>query len=141
VSGITVIVQPGGKFPDWFVANCPPDDAQDASGTVYRFVAAIPVDPDEFRSDHETGERPNGPPCQRCGLSVFQSVDDVRRLLRFLWKNYPGRAFGPHVVKRDLVPEDGKTALTGGHGHHTWWAYEGVEWHARFEFVESVPRK
>jgi hypothetical protein len=131
---------PRAKFPDWFVADCPPVDADDASGMVFRFVATIPVDPGEFRSYHETGERPNAPPCQRCGLSVFRTADDIRRLLRFLWKAYPGRVFGPHIVKRELVPGEGRIKLTGGHGHHTWWACEGVARHERFEFVETVSR-
>ncbi len=57
--------QPRGKFPDWFVANCPPNDAYDTSGTVFRFVATIPVDPDEFLSYHRlvaVRHSPNGPP-------------------------------------------------------------------------------
>jgi hypothetical protein len=131
---------PQPRFPDWFVADCPPDGAANTSGTVYRFVATVPSVPEEFRSYHETGERPNAPPCQRCGLSVFRTVDDVRRLLRFLWKAYPGRSFGPHVLKRELAPDDGKIQPTGGHGHHTWWAYEGVVRHDRFEFVETVTK-
>jgi hypothetical protein len=71
---------------------------------------------------------------------VFRTVDNVRRLLRFLWKAYPGRTFGPNIVKRELVPDDGKIRATGGHGHHTWWAYDGVERHSRFELVETVAR-
>lgn len=126
------------KFPDWFVTDCPPEDATEASGTIYRFVEHIPIDAKEFLSYHETGERPQGRPCERCGLSVFRKVDDVRRLLRHLWKSYPGKKYGPNIVRRELAEADGKTKQTGGNGHHTWWAYEGVKRHDSFVFVETL---
>lgn len=128
------------RFPDWFVPNCPPNDAVEATGTVYRFVAANPADPQEFLSYHETDERPNAAPCQRCGLSVFERLENVRGTLRHLWKTYPKKSYGPHVVKRELSPADGKIKATGSPGHRTWWAYEGVERHASFEFVETIQK-
>ena len=130
------------KFPDWFVpkGDCPPPDAAEASGAIYCFAGSNSVDPAEFRSYYEKNERPNGPPCQRCGLSVFRNAEEVRRLLRHLWQSYPQRRYGPHVVKRELVPTDGKIKPTGRPGHHTWWAYDGVERHASFEFEETVLR-
>ena len=99
-----------------------------------------PIDPAEFRSYHETGERPNANQCQRCGLSVFLNLEDVRAFLRHLWQNYPGKNYGPHIFKRNLTANDGKIKPTGNHGHHTWWAFEGIERHASFVFVETVPR-
>jgi hypothetical protein len=128
------------RFPDWFVPNCPPRDATDAAGEIYRFVSKIPCDPDEFLSYHETEDRSTAPPCQRCGLSVFRKVEDVRRLLRHLWRNYAHKNYGPHIVKRELTPADGKFKPTGSQDHHSWWAYEGVERHALFDFVETVPK-
>ena len=127
------------RFPEWFPQGCPPADAEDASGTIYRFVRrGNPIEPQEFLSYHETGEAPNGSPCERCGLSVFRKIEDLRRTLRHLWRNYPRRTYGSHVVKRELSASDGKIKPTRGPGHHTWWAYEGVERHASFEFVETV---
>ena len=125
-------------FPEWFVPDCPPVDALDASGEIYCFARTIPVEPSEFRSYHEKGGRPNAAPCQRCGLSVFRKAEDVRQLLRHLGRSHPGKEFGPHIVKRDLTPADGKIKPTGGIGHHTWWAYEGVERHASFALVETA---
>lgn len=125
-------------FPEWFPEDCPPGDSVETSGTIYRFVSSNPVGPNDFLSYHETGERPNSSPCQHCGLSVFRRLDDVRGLLRHLWKTYPGKSYGPHIVKRDLVPTDGRIKATGTRGHHTWWAYEGIERHASFEYVEAV---
>src|SRR5438445_171704 len=104
---IDVMPQIVAVFPEWFVPNCPPADAVDASGTIYRFVEKNPIDPVEFQSYHERDERPNAPACERCGLSVFRKVEDVRRLVRHLWKNHPGKNYGPHIVKRDLAPTDG----------------------------------
>jgi hypothetical protein len=129
------------RFPDWFPKGCPPSDAEDATGTIYRFVrSANPIQPDEFKSYHETGEVPNGPACERCGLSVFRKIEELRRMLRHLWNKYPGRTYGPHVVKRELTASDGKIKQTRGHGHHTWWTYDGVPRHASFEFVETVTK-
>jgi len=82
--------------------------------------------------------RPKAPPCQRCGLSVFRDGEDVRQLLRSLWKRFPNKKFGPHILRRELTAADGKIKATGQHGHLTWWAYQGVERHEAFEFVETV---
>ena len=75
---------------------------------------------------HETGEVPNGPACERCGLSVFRKIEELRRMLRHLWNKYPARTYGSHVVKRELSASDGKIKQTRGPGHYTWWAYDGV---------------
>ena len=128
------------RFPVWFVSDCPPVDSGDAHGMIYRFVAEIPVVPNDFRSYFETGERPLGLPCQRCGLSVFRDPRDIRELLQYLWRRYPGKTYGSHIVRRELKPADGKLKATGSRGHHSWWAYEGVERHASFEFVETVEK-
>jgi hypothetical protein len=129
------------RFPDWFEPGCPPSDADDASGTVYRFVHSHnPVLPDEFRSYHETGEVPNGPACERCGLSVFHKIEELRKTLRHLWNRYPKREYGQHVVKRELSASDGKIKQTRRPGHYTWWAYDGVTRDAAFEFVETVTK-
>src|SRR5208337_3381360 len=116
-----------------------PDAGLRRAGFGLRRVSFFPFCP-EFLSYHETKERPNAPACQRCGLSVFRKVDDVRRLLRHLWKNYPGKRYGPHIVKRELSPDDGRVKATGRPGHETWWAYETVERHASFELVETVTK-
>ena len=128
------------KFPDWFVpqGQCPPADAVDTSGEIFCFASKVPVTPEEFRSYHEKGDRPNGRLCERCGLSVFKKAEHVRRLLLHLWKNYPEKVYGPHIVRRELTPSDGKIKPTGGKDHHTWWAYEGVERHASFTLVETA---
>ena len=128
------------RFPEWFTPGCPPADAVEISGTIFRFVANKPIDPYEFLSYHETRGGANGPACERCGLSVFRKLEDLRKTLRHLWRNYPDRAYGPHVVKREVSSSDGMMKPTRGPGHHTWWAYEGVQRHAAFEFVETVSK-
>lgn len=128
------------EFPDWFVPDCPPSDADDAVGEAFRFVSSYPVDPKQFLSYHETGELPMAPACRRCGLSVFRRVEDIRSLLRHLRKAYPKKEYGSHVVRRLLAPGDGVIKLTGKDGHHTWWASKGVARHEAFEFVETIER-
>lgn len=73
-SGLMSSESDGPRFPDWFVPDCPPGDADEATGTIYRFVSSNPGGPRDFQSYHETGERLNAPPCQRCGLSVFRRL-------------------------------------------------------------------
>lgn len=128
------------SFPDWYVPNCPPDDSIEADGFVYRFVEKKLPDEMDFKSYHETGERPNGKPCERCGLSVFRSAEDIRILLKHLWKSFPAKTYGQNIVRRKLSDTDGKTKQTGGNGHHTWWAYDGVIRHESFEFIEEVSK-
>ena len=127
------------NYPEWYVENCPPADALNVEGTIYRFVESFPTIANDFLSYHEMGQRPNGKRCERCGLSVFHSIDDIRNSLRHLLKAYPGKQYGDKIVRRELSVSDGKTKKTGKIGHHTWWAYEGVTRHELFELVEQLP--
>jgi hypothetical protein len=109
----------------------------DSDGEVYRFVINRPIDPNEFRSCHETGEANQAPPCRRCGLSVFRSIRDIRLFLRYLRQNFPSRRSRSHIAKRILTSGDGKLKLTGNRGHHTWWAYENASRQEGFEYIEA----
>lgn len=111
------------NFPDNWPAGCPPEDALDAEGTVFRIVNNAPPCAEDLTSHFETGRVLKGPPCLRCGLSVFREVSDAvhQRLL------FP--KLGHWIAKASLEPAHGKTKLTGGQRptHTTWWAYDGVE--------------
>ena len=96
------------KFPETWPANCPPADAGDADGDVFRLVKHDPPQPDDTASHMETGRLPNAPPCLRCGLSVFRELRDAVHQRQLLPK------LGNLIGKATLLAEHGKTKLTKG---------------------------
>jgi hypothetical protein len=110
------------NFPDSWPRDCPPEDAVDAEGDVFRIVKNDPPLPEDMASYHETGRLPKAPPCLRCGLSVFREIQDAMHQRLLLPK------LGRWIAKGTLQVEHGKTKLTRGAQptHTTWWAYDGV---------------
>ena len=64
-------------FPNDWPQGCPPDDAEAASGQVFRLVKTNPATAADFMSHHERGILPMAPACLRCGLSVFRLREDA----------------------------------------------------------------
>jgi hypothetical protein len=125
-------------FPDWFPPNCPPDAAALADGIVYRFVAADPVDHEDFLSHHELGLALQSNRCRRCSLSVYKSLDVARERLRGLRKRNPKRA-ERHIARGTLTSADGRLMQAGNDPeHHEWWAFRGVERHRSFQVIERI---
>lgn len=128
----------GRQFPDWFPENCPPADAANADGIVYRFATKNPVDARDFLSHRELGLAPRAQACRRCSLSVYRTLLSARRKLRELRERFPDR-FGPYIAEGTLLAEHGKIKQEGTDSdHHEWWAYDGVERHGPFRIVESL---
>jgi hypothetical protein len=122
-------------FPANWPENCPPLDAEDARGTVYRLVKSDPPIADDFRSHAELGKMPKAPPCLRHGLSTFRRYEDAnhqRDLLPYL---------GDKIAMAELKPEHGKTKLTQGRQptHTTWWPYEEVQRAGLFRCLTAPP--
>ena len=110
--------------------NCPPASAESASKDVYRFIDmnhSTPL-PEDFLSLRELN--PNKPcpqgstECQYCGVSVFNSIDDVCRLRRKI------PAFKlKKVALGNLTPDLGliqHTPSRARKSHHTWWLCENT---------------
>lgn len=110
-------------FPKTWPADCPPADADDAEGDVFRVVEGEPPGPEDFVSHFESGKLPKAPPCLRCGLSVFRDAGDAFHQRALLPK------LGRYIARGALSASAGKTKLTGGKlpTHTTWWAYENVK--------------
>ena len=126
------------QFPDWFPQSCPPFDATDADGVVYRFATKSPVAAEDFLSHHELGLAPRAQACRRCSLSLYRTLAAARRKLRELRDRSPER-FGPHIAEGNLSAAHGKIKQEGSDpDHHEWWAYEDVVRHAAFRIVETV---
>lgn len=111
------------NFPNTWPDGCPPDDAVDAEGDVFRIVNNDPPLADDLASHLETGKLPKAVPCLRCGLSVFREVRDAMHQRLLIPK------LGRWVAKGTLKAEHGRTKLTTGKQptHTTWWAYDGVD--------------
>ena len=108
------------KFPDTWPSDCPPRDAFDAEGTVFRIVGHNPPAPEDFLTNFETGAFPSRPACLRCGLSVHRILSDAIHTKT----KYP--RLGIRIARGMLTSGCGKTKQTGQASHTTWWVYEGL---------------
>ena len=110
------------NFPANWPNDCPPQDAIDADGDVYRIVDNNPPVLADLATHLETGRLPKALPCMRSGLSVFREIRDAAHQRQLIPK------LGRWIAKGTLKTEQGKTKLTTGKQptHTTWWAYEGV---------------
>lgn len=110
-------------FPSDWPADCPPADADDASGVVFRLVKGDPPTAGDFVTHFESGRLPNAPACLRCGLSVFRELQDAVHLRRLFPR------LGSMIAQGTLQSSHGKTKLTSGQQptHTTWWAYKHID--------------
>jgi hypothetical protein len=122
------------SFADDWPENCPPTDAEEAAGMVYRLAHGNPMLASDVQTHHETGKLPNAPACPRCGLSVFRTKEDAEHQYRA----YP--KLGDFVACGELRSEHGVTKLTQGKQptHTTWWSFEGVARAEVFISVEAI---
>lgn len=119
---------------DW-PPDCPPSDAFPADGEVFRAVKRKPLDQRDFRTHAERGAAPDAPPCLRCGLSVYGTLDDVLHHIDL----FP--SFGKVVARAELASEHGITKRTPGRQptHTTWWPFPEVDRVSIFAVVHVVP--
>jgi hypothetical protein len=110
-------------FPETWPNDCPPADAIDASGVVFRIVKNKPPLPEDFVTHFEADKLRNADPCLRCGLSVFQEIGDAVHQRWLLPK------LGRLIARGTLRTDHGKTKLTPGKqpSHTTWWPYTEVD--------------
>lgn len=104
------------NFPSNWPDNCPPEEAVEASGAVFRIVGASPPGPDDFKSHEELG-LPGGSPCRRVAVSVYKTLAHAQHRARL------SPNLGTHIVEGAFEPGSGKTRLTHpASGHHAWWS-------------------
>ncbi len=110
-------------FSDGWPDGCPPGDALDAAGVIFRIVDNSPPTAADFVTHFESGRLPKAPVCLRCGLSVFEEFGDAVHQRRLLPK------LGRLIAQGTLSAEHGKTKLTTGKQptHTTWWSYRDVD--------------
>jgi hypothetical protein len=114
------------QWPDYFPPDCPPAEAQLASGQVYRLIKAENPTSQDFKSYREIypTRKFDMPECIVCGLSVYRDVGDITRL----------KARVPAMRKLQTATGEldaslGKILHTSGRekSHHTWWVAMGAK--------------
>lgn len=118
------------EWPDFYPANCPPVEAEPASGTVYRLVQNNPPRAKDFRTPFEEnpGRFNNKPTIKNCGLSVHTDMQDSERLHE-VTKMIP-RFKNSQIAEGELNPTLGliqHTPSSKYKSHHSWWVPIGTE--------------
>lgn len=119
-----------------FAGQCPPVEAEESEGVVYRGIKEPPVSDEDFLSHVELG-RPNAEDnvCIHRGLSVWRTpaaVWHARKLSRF-FKNL-------HIAVGVLEPQDGMIAPTPSGNqadHFTFWKVENVQITGKFKLTDQ----
>jgi hypothetical protein len=111
-------------------ADCPPDDAVPATDPVYRIVKTDPPTAADFLTPHETGRLKNRPPCLRCALSVYLTLQDAVAMRDYL------PVLGNFIAVGEIA-DLGVAKLTEGMApsHTTWWPFAEVDRHTPFKVV------
>ena len=113
------------QWPDYYPENCPPKEAEPASGTVYRLVRHNPPQAKDFLSTWEEfpGRFPE-PTIKNSGVSVYTDPQDIERLKKRI-RQLKDRK----TAEGELNPTLGLIQRTAGKekSHHTWWIPIGSE--------------
>jgi len=121
-------------FPAHYPDECPPGDARDADGELFRFVRNQPPQSSDFVPVYPGNTVIDADMrCQACGLSVLLTeVDVVAARKTCPW-------FKKRLVAKGRVNRDwGKTGRTGSQvpNHYTWWVASGKSPEQIFEVIE-----
>ena len=122
---------------DWpdYPPGCPPADAEDAEGVVYRLVGAKGLHDDEFRSHYERDREKWDGNCQARGLSVYRDAEDLaegQQQVRGMAKK--------RIVVAMLPAGSGRikdTPSSVWKSHRTWWVATGLSPAPLFRFYEA----
>lgn len=119
-------------FPsDW--VDCPPAEAEDANGLIFRVVKTDPPTMEDMKTYEELGIK-YGPLCKRRGLSVFKDVRAAMNCVDLFGQ------FGNLIAAASLNPEHGKVGPTKTKTqpeHHTWWPCQGIDRVSPFTCVNN----
>lgn len=120
------------------VPDCPRSDgATSRARPAFHFVFAPLTDVRNFRPAKIKQPRRayrDDQQCGACGLSMFETPEDAREMVRYLTKGHKRALpedFGDSLARADLDPADGESTPPDEHGHYNF-----------FEFARSnVPPK
>jgi hypothetical protein len=109
------------NFPEYYPEQCPPSEAKDVDGNVFRFTARNTPHKRDFLSFYELSPDKNwdADTCQAMGLSVFPSISachEMQSKIPALRKK--------KIASANLNNSHGKfahTPSTNSKRHMTWW--------------------
>ncbi len=123
------------EWPDYYPENCPPGDAEPASGTVYRLVRHNPPQAEDFLSTWEEfpGRFPE-PNIRICGTSVYTDPQDIERL-----KKRVRHLRDRKTAKGEISRQHGMILKTKAveKTHTTWWIPIGTKPWLVFEVIDE----
>ncbi|MRG97537.1 hypothetical protein [Polyangium spumosum] len=100
------------KFAENCPKSCPPDDVEEVTGEVFRFVRNDPPTSEDMKTYADEG-KPGSDACGACALSVLRSLEDVelaRKAMPWFKRRLVARAL--------LLGAHGVIKQTGPHKHH-----------------------
>jgi len=112
-------------WPSFYPDRCPPAGTTPAEGVVLRLVRNDPPSADDFLPWSVENRRVDkSKPCQSCAVSVFDRLDDIRKMQR----RVPGQR-SKLVAEGELKSEMGVTKPTEKRNrtHRSWWLPEGID--------------
>lgn len=122
------------QFDNGIPEACPPLDAEDTSGTVFRAIPDLPICEKHFKS-WVKAEHPSARPhdCRHWGLSVWTSLEAVQhaREINTLMRS-------SYIASADLAVGDGLIKATPTKPqpeHHTLWCDIATDMPPKFEIV------
>lgn len=112
------------QWPDFYPENCPPEEAQPASGIVYRLVQQDLAQPEDFiplyiDKPENFENKSISEVCRGCGVSVCKDRQDIARL-----QKSSGKMRKRQIAEGELNPTLGVIKYTPSRkykSHHTWW--------------------
>ena len=113
------------EWPSFFPDRCPPADATSAECAVLRLVHNDPPSAADFLPwSVENGKVSKSKPCRSCAVSVFERIEDVRKMQRRVPAQRPKA-----VAEGELKPEMGvtKPSPVKERSHRSWWIPDGLD--------------
>ena len=128
------------EWPNFYPANCPPAEAEPASGTVYRLVNHDPAQEEDFKTPFEENPKRfnNKADIKNCGLSVHTDIQDSEQLKKAM-KMVP-RFKNSQIAEGELNPTLGLIQYTPSseyRSHHSWWVPIGAEPWVVFKIISG----
>jgi hypothetical protein len=119
------------EWPDDFPESCPPQQAEKATGQVFRLVAQTQPAEDDFRSVYRLNpsrfsRADDEAVCRAMGLSTFDEQEDAETTRRTLGP------FKNHKIAVGTIDDSGLMLATPSQNspsHRTWWPANGdTQW-------------
>lgn len=123
-------------FPISWPKDCPPADADPASGVVFRIIKANPPAADDFRSFLELGKPNTAKPCDAAGLSAFRELDDAKHYAQKFPHLGEMVAMGTLRAEHGMIKSTPRIVAGKTNSHATWWPYEAIARHELFAVVD-----